>query len=220
MVDILEVITTRTSIRRYKPDPVPDEMVDKILEAARWAPTGENFQPWRFIVVRAPETRRKLGELGKFFTGSWSTAEYCLGKTEERFAGIPDPVERERVMKVMYSGEVSEFPGKAPLVIIVIGDLSPPCTDVPYDLCAAIENMLLEAHSLGLGACWVHAPCAHPRRVIKLKELLRIPTGMGEYKLMAVVSFGFPLSPRRHPRPKKPLEELVYWEEFGNTRRR
>ena len=52
MQDILDVLISRKSIRRYKPDPVPDEMIDKILEAARWAPSGENYQPWRFVVIR------------------------------------------------------------------------------------------------------------------------------------------------------------------------
>ncbi|MBW1799780.1 MAG: nitroreductase family protein, partial [Deltaproteobacteria bacterium] len=60
MGDILDVITSRKSIRRYQPDPVPDEMIDKILEAARWAPTGENYQPWRFIVIRDPEIKNKI----------------------------------------------------------------------------------------------------------------------------------------------------------------
>ena len=49
--------------------------------------------------------------------------------------------------------------------------------DVPYDLSACIENMLLEAHSLGLGAVWVHGPAVYPRMVKKLKELLKIPAG-------------------------------------------
>ncbi|MFC1824686.1 nitroreductase family protein, partial [Thermodesulfobacteriota bacterium] len=57
MDDILDVITTRKSIRKYKPDPISDDVIDKILEAARWAPTGENHQPWKLIVVRDPEIR-------------------------------------------------------------------------------------------------------------------------------------------------------------------
>ena len=60
MPDILDVLTSRKSIRRYKPDPVPDEMIEKILEAARWAPTGENYQPWRCIVIRDQETSNKI----------------------------------------------------------------------------------------------------------------------------------------------------------------
>jgi nitroreductase len=220
MGDILDVISTRRSIRRYKPDPVPDEMIDKILEAGRWAPTGENYQPWRLIVVRNPETLRRIGELGRAITGGWATADYSLGRMQSRFAGIQDPVERERVMKVMYSGQVSEFPGKAPLVIVVAGDLHPPCLDVAYDLCACIENILLEAHSLGLGGCWVHATAGHVRRSDLLKDLLKIPRGMGEYKVMAVLAIGWPSEQRKHPRPKKPLEDIVFWEEFGNKVRR
>ena len=216
--DILDVINTRQSIRRYTPDPIPDELIDKILEAARWAPSGENEQPWELIVVRNPETRAKIGELSKIGTGQRTCAEYCLGKVEPRFAGIKDPGTKERVLKLMYTGDVSLLPTNAPLLIVVVGKLKG-MFDVPYDLSACIENMLLEAHSLGLGAVWVHGPAVYPRIVKKLKELLKIPTGMGEYKVVAYVAIGWPEERRSHPRPKLPLEEIVYWEEFGRKER-
>ena len=92
--------------------------------------------------------------------------------------------------------------------------------DVPYDLCAATENILLEAHSLGLGACWVHGPVAATRDAIKFKEILGIPTGMNEYKVICYVAIGWPKEQRKHPRPKYALEDLVYWERFGNKERR
>ena len=57
----MEVIKTRRSIRRYKPDPVPDEVLNQVLEAARLAPSAGHRQPWHFIVVKDPETKRKLG---------------------------------------------------------------------------------------------------------------------------------------------------------------
>ena len=88
MPDILDVIVSRKSIRRYKPDPVPDEMLDKVLEAARWAPTGENYQPWRFIVVRDQATRNRIADLARLGSGSRMTAWYCMGHMQERFAGI------------------------------------------------------------------------------------------------------------------------------------
>ena len=119
----------------------------------------------------------------------------------------------------MYSGEVSEFARYAPVVIAVIGTLMEGSVDVPYDLSAAIENILLEAHSLGLGACWVHGPVASTRHAKQFKEILKIPTGMGEYKVIAYVAIGWPKEQRKHPRPKLPLEDLVYWEEFGNKER-
>jgi nitroreductase len=219
MGDILEVIRTRKSIRRYKPDPIPDEILDKVLEAARWAPTGENYQPWRLIVIKNPETKNKIGNLAKLGSGSRMTAWYCLGEMQKRFEEIQDPVKRAEVLRFMYSGEVSEFAKQAPVVIAVIGTLMEGSVDVPYDLSAGIENMLLEAHSLGLGACWVHGPVASTRDAAKFKKILKIPTGMGEYKVIAYVALGWPAEARRHPRPKKPLEDLVYWEEFGRKER-
>jgi nitroreductase len=219
MADIIDVITSRKSIRRYKPDLVPDHMIDKILEAARWAPTGENYQPWRFIVIRDPETKNKIGDLSRIGSGSRMTAWYCQGHMQKRFEQIQDPERRAEVLRFMYSGQVSEFAKQAPLVIAVIGSLMEGSVDVPYDLSAAVENMLLEAHSLGLGACWVHGPVATTRDAKKFKEILGIPTGMGQYKVLAYVAVGWPAEERKHPRPKKPLEELVYWEKFGRTER-
>lgn len=218
MGDILDVISSRKSIRRYTEDPISDEILDKILEAARWAPSGENEQPWKLIVVRDSETRRKIGEIARIGTGQRMTAEYCLGKLQHRFEDLEDVEKRESLMKFLCTGEVSVFPARAPVVIVVIGSLHG-MFDTPYDLCACIENVLLEAHSLGLGACWVHGPAVYPRIVEKLKKLLKIPVGIGEYKLLAIVSLGWPLEERKHPRPKKSLEEIVYWEEFGRTER-
>jgi nitroreductase len=219
MDDILHVIKTRKSIRRYKPDPIPDELLDKVLEAGRWAATGENYQPWRFIVIRNPETKKKIGDLARLGSGSRMTAWYCMGEMQERFEGIQDPVKKAEVLRFMYSGEVSEFAKQAPVVIAIIGTLMEGSVDVPYDLSACLENMLLEAHSLGLGACWVHGPVASTRDAAKFKKILKIPTGMGEYKVIAYMAIGWPAEARRHPRPKKPLKDLVYWEEFGRKER-
>jgi nitroreductase len=215
-MDILEIISTRKSIRNYSVEPIPDELIDRILEAARWAPTGENHQPWRLIVIRNPETKKKIGELARIGTGSFMTTEYCMGRMSQ-FEGIRDKRQRERVGKFMVTGEVSAFLGRAPLIIAVCGRCS--ALDTPYDLSACIENMLLEAHSLGLGACWANGPVAAIRNEIKMKELLGIPQGMGKWKLLAMISFGWPERPRKHPRPKLPLKEIVYWEKFGERER-
>jgi len=115
----------------------------------------------------------------------------------------------------MYTGEISAFLGKAPLLIVVVGSCD--ALDTPYDLSACAENMLLEAHSLGLGACWSHTPLGTPRAELKMKELLGIPSGVTQYKALMVLSFGWPKQRRVYPRPKKPIEEIVYWEKFGRT---
>jgi len=61
-MEFYEVIRTRRSIRSYKPDPVPDESLRRVLEAARMAPSGSNRQPWRFYVVKTPEKKRRVAQ--------------------------------------------------------------------------------------------------------------------------------------------------------------
>ena len=60
---LLELVKKRRSIRRFRPEPIPDEYVDRIIEAARWAPSGANSQPWEFIVIKKQELRDKIIEL-------------------------------------------------------------------------------------------------------------------------------------------------------------
>lgn len=66
-MDILNLLKTRRSIRTYKDKDVPKDLLFKILEAARWAPTGANLQPWHFIIITDSETRKEIGNLARFF---------------------------------------------------------------------------------------------------------------------------------------------------------
>ncbi|MEM3072770.1 MAG: nitroreductase family protein [Candidatus Bathyarchaeia archaeon] len=68
-LDALEAIRRRRSVRRFKPDPIPKETIEKLVDAGRWAPSGMNVQPWEFIAVTNPETRRRIAgitDYGKF----------------------------------------------------------------------------------------------------------------------------------------------------------
>jgi len=69
---LLALIKTRRSIRRYKPDPVPEEMVEQLLEAARWAPSASNRQPWEFIVVRDEAIRKQVAQHAAFYFIKWA----------------------------------------------------------------------------------------------------------------------------------------------------
>jgi nitroreductase len=66
-VDILTLLKSRRSIRLYQDKPIPQNLLLQILEAGRWAPTGANFQPWHFVVVTDSDTRKKIGEVARFF---------------------------------------------------------------------------------------------------------------------------------------------------------
>jgi nitroreductase len=167
-VEALEAIRTRRSIRKYKKTPVTDEMVDKILEAGRWAPSSKNAQPWKFIVLRDSEVRRKLSELlpyGKFL------AETPLG-----IAVIVDP-------------SVSSRPVE--------------------DGAAVTENMLLAAHALGLGACWIGSYGIANEG--KVKDVLGVPQ---EQRLLSVIALGY-ADESPQARSRKSLDEIAFNDRYG-----
>jgi len=72
---LLALLKGRRSIRRYKPDPVPQEMIDQLLEAGRWAPSASNRQPWTFIVVRDEAVRRELAQHAAYYFVRWTFVE-------------------------------------------------------------------------------------------------------------------------------------------------
>jgi nitroreductase len=98
----------------------------------------------------------------------------------------------------------------APVNIVVCGKKD--VWDTPYDTSAAIENILLMVTALGLGACWVIAPCIDIRDEERMKALLDIPEG---FKAISVLSVGHPTRPHR-PRPRLPMNELVFNEKWGD----
>ncbi len=69
---LLNLLKTRRSIRRYRPDPVPDEMVEQLLEAGRWAPSASNRQPWAFIIVRDEAIRQQVAQHAAFYFIKWA----------------------------------------------------------------------------------------------------------------------------------------------------
>jgi nitroreductase len=205
----MKVIQDRRSIREYTPEPVADQDLDMILEAARQAPSGENAQPWRFIIVKDADTRRKLGALAGGGSGRRFTAEFVTQQMQERFASLQDEAKKKAAFEKLTSGQVSAFLANAPVNIVVCGKKD--VWDMPYDTSAAIENMLLMVTALGLGACWVIAPCIDIRDEERVKALLHIPEG---FKAVSIISIGHPTRPHR-PRPRLPINQLVFAEKWG-----
>ena len=212
MHDLLELMKTRRSIRRYQDKDVPDELLEQIMEAGRWAPSGDNGQPWRFVVVRDPETKRALSRIATEGSGRRFTAEYFTGRLDERFEGLKDEKKKARAYQKLRSGVVSSFLVDAPVIIVVCAYLD--VWDFPYDVAMATQNMQLMAHALGLGACVVVAPVCDIIDEVETAKLLKIPHG---YKVALPLAVGYPdESPR--PRPRWALEDILYHEEFGKRR--
>lgn len=207
----MKVIQDRRSIRHFTEEPVSDQDLDMILEAARQAPSGENAQPWRFIIVKDEGVRKKMGAIAGGGSGRRFTAEFVTKKMQERFAGLEDEAKKQAAFKKLTSGQVSAFMADAPVNIVVCGKKD--VWDMPYDTSAAIENMLLMITALGLGACWVIAPCIDIRDEERIKALLDVPEG---FKAVSVLSVGHPARSHR-PRPRLPINELVYKEKWGEV---
>jgi len=207
----LKVIQDRRSIREFSAEPVSDHDLDLILEAARQAPSGENAQPWRFIIVKDEATRKKMGAVAGGGSGRRFTAEFVTKKMQERFSNLEDEAKKKAAFQKLTSGQVSAFMADAPVNIVVVGKKD--VWDMPYDTSAAIENILLMVTALGLGACWVIAPCIDIRDEERIKALLGIPE---EYKAVSILSVGHPTRPHR-PRPRIPIKDLVFSEKWAES---
>ncbi len=167
-MDILDIIKSRRSIRKFRPDPVPDELVEKLLEAGRWAPSGRNNQPWRFAVVRDRERIKEISRLTLY-------RKIVIG------ARVLIPVFIDTA--AIYHRE-KDIQG--------IG--------------ACLQNMLLEADSLGLGAVWLGEIIKSSEQI---KQLLRLPD---ELELMAVIALGYP-DEAPHATKRKALKELIVYRD-------
>jgi nitroreductase len=206
----MKVIRGRRSIRKYKDQPIPREAIAAILDAARLAPTGENYQPWEFIVITDKKLITEIGLIGAQASGRRFLQEFLRGDLEKRFAAVP-PEKREKIIKKLIEGRVSGFVATAPVVIAVcsVGFAG---VDNGPDCAAATENLLLAAHALGLGACWVIGPTKDARDLRKVKALLGVPN---QVHVPYVLSVGFP-DESPNPRPRKPVSEIVYYNTYGN----
>jgi nitroreductase len=132
MNSVLEAIKGRRSVRCYEPKPIPRELLETIIDAGNWAPTGANFQPWRFVVVESEEFRQKLTEV------ALPTYEAWLERASEQFRAMRKPIDDVVEDPVYHS---------APVILFVMGTS-------PNDCPMVCQNIMLAAYSLGIGSCW------------------------------------------------------------------
>lgn len=207
----MKVINDRRSIRNYTKEAVSEEALNVILESARQAPSGENAQPWRFIVVKDVKNKKFLSDLSRRGSGRRFTGEFLSRQMQDRFKGLDDPAKREAAFRKLTSGDVSAFVNESDVILIIIGKKE--VWDTPFDTSAAIENILLAVTALGLGACWLVAPCIDIRDEVLLNKYFNIPE---DYKTISIISIGHP-SRIPNARPRIPLADLVFKEKFGEA---
>jgi nitroreductase len=190
-MDIFTAIKTRRSIRKYKPDPVSDEDLQKILEAAHWAPSWANTQCWCFIVVRDPEIKAQVaGTLTRVQVGDdW--LENAAAK-----AIVQAPVLIVACAQRGIAGFVPD--GTAPRER----------EDwLLFDVALSIQNLILAARALGLGTVIIGA--FDPQRAA---EILEVPKG---YSVVTMTPLGYPDHSGQLP-PRKELTDIIYTDKFGS----
>jgi nitroreductase len=206
-IGLFEAMYTQKAIRRLKPDPVPDELVSKLLEAATKAPSGGNRQPWAFIVIRDQSSKQKLGE---WYRDAWDKT-YGQLPQEARTAS-------ESFARMYRSAEHLAFHlAEAPVLIMVCARDMPPglggaAASSHYgSIYPAVQNLLLAARGLGLGASLTTLHKLHDDEV---KELLGVPANA---ETIALIPIGYPRG-KYGPAARKPLEEVVYSERWCASR--
>jgi nitroreductase len=195
-----EAISRRRSIRKFKPDPVPDECIAELLESARLAPSGCNAQPWRFKVVRQPDERMLLAmaACNQTFIAQAPVVIVCCadvkGYIEGSVSGIQDlgriGAVEDGVVKVL----INNLEQMKSYSIEQIGPR------IAANVAIAIEHMVLRALDFGLGTCWV--------RLLD-GEMIRQTFGWSDnIYVVALLVVGYPAeSPE--PRKRLPLEALL-----------
>jgi len=185
---VLENIYQRRSVRNYSDKDVPDETIKEIIRAGTYAPTAVNKQPWRFVVVK----NKPLIE------------EYDDRAKKAFLAAYKDTENSDLVRYVQYLSKPTTrlFYG-APVLIFVFAS---PDVINEHDCALAAENMMLAAHSLGIGSCWIGLAVGLGYDVEFLKEV-GVPEG---HKLIAPLIFGYPTKDNLKA-PARNVDVVLKW---------
>lgn len=164
---MIEEIKTRRSIRKYKQYEIPTEAINKIIQAGRFAPSGKNKQPWKFIVYGGDAKRNLLAKMEEGLKRELSGKAYL----PDSAYGLPDAHNTLRVMGEAPTLAVIINPyGKSPFEQVTVDERVTEIVD-SLSIGAAIQNMLLEAERLGIGTLWIgNTFFAYPELVEFVKE--------------------------------------------------
>jgi len=200
--ELLEVMRDRRSIRRFKPDQIPKETLDRLIEAATWAPSASNRQDWNFTVISSPEVRE---EMAKAVREGWGEllSKNDLGFVTDEFRS--------------YTGNFAWFAG-APVVIVVsvrspelfmkslCGERASDIAGARTSASMAAQNLILMAHVIGLGTCCLTGPLLAQER---LKEILDM--GMRR-DIVCLIAVGVPDETPSVP-ARKTIDEVARYIE-------
>ena len=197
---LTDALLGRRSVRRYRDREVPEEVVERVLEAARWAPSPHGRQPWRFAVIERKENKQRLAEaMGEEWRANLRMDGQDAELVEKRLEGsrgrlLDAPV---LVLLCLYLGDLDTYPD--------VGRQENETTMAVQSLGAAAQNALLAAYSSGLDAGWMCAPLFCPEKVT---EALGLDPGLVPH---ALLTLGYAEADPPKRRGRRSLDELVVY---------
>jgi nitroreductase len=191
-MSIGEAMFTQRAIRRLKPDPVSDEDLKTLMDAASKAPSSRNSQSARFLVVRDRDRLRRFGEL--YHEAWW--AKRPAGWTPE---GVPEGDLHLSAMRL------ADAMKDAPLVVLAVSTSPGQANSV----LPAVQNLMLAARALGIGSVLT---TLHPCVTDRIHELFKLPP---EAEVHCCIPLGYPEG-RFGTTTRRPTSETTYYEEWGN----
>jgi len=215
MADLYETMSTLRAVRRLKPDPIPGDVLERVLQAACWAPTGGNQQPWRIIVVDDPDRKQALADI---YGPLW--ARYVVS-FRQRLEGAPAD-EAERSERVIVSGDhLADHLAEAPVILMFCADFrAMAVTDAKLDRISLVgggsvyppvQNAMLACVAEGLGCTLTTLHCL---REDDVKEALDIPD---PWATAAMVPIGYPVLQGHGPIRRRPPSEMAFANSFGRS---
>jgi coenzyme F420-0:L-glutamate ligase / coenzyme F420-1:gamma-L-glutamate ligase len=191
-------LRTRRSIRRFKPDPVPESVIEEILTTATFAPSAHNRQPWRFAVVRDTVTKTRLG---KAVTGKMREDMQAQGASEA-------DIEKRAITSFRRMDE-------APVVIVLCRDKNDVRANTPEEAMMGVQStaavglqLLLAAHAEGLGGNWICWPLYAQEET---RATLNLPES---WEPQAFYFLGYP-DETPEVKDRKPLKEIIKWSQMS-----
>lgn len=218
-IGVLEAIHTARALRRFKPDPVPEALITRILEAAVCAPSGGNLQDWRFVVITDAEQRRRVAEV-------YTRASRLVRPFYEDRPRPEHMTEAEHHHLNQSGFYLHEHMDEAPVLLLICGRSRAPRPDLgnvgtePLEKQAmrttmasiypAAQNVILACRALGLGTVLT---TNHLLYEAELKAVLGIPADIDTFALMPI---GYPRD-KFGPLRRKPISEVAMHDRWGNA---
>jgi nitroreductase len=212
-VELYEALRSTRAVRRLRPDPVPDAVLRRVLEAATYAPSGGNRQPWRIIAVRDATVKRRLRDL---YRGPW---EPYARSQRRRLERLP-PEARARGERALRAGDrLAAHLDEAPVILVVCfhpemlmitdSGLARPSIVGGASVYPAVQNLLLACRAEGLGCVLTTLLCLAEAEI---RPLLELPE---PWATAAFVPVGYPAGAGHGPVSRKPVEEMVFLDRWG-----